>query len=221
MGRLLAGLAVTLLLVGCGGPTGETVSDCSQAVRRDATTYVEAGFTDRAASKFGHADAAECDDTGADAQGVFFPQDPQQVDVWSFDGLDPSTVIGVQQSNETFRVFMAETLSQSQAKALSRSLPSPNHTEGVRVTAAREVWVGRSPLGDVVVASLAAGDSATASCFEARAQTNGGATGSAVRVEVGDVSGYAAVAIRDPETDGRVTFLEQSETWLRDHLPGC
>jgi hypothetical protein len=61
----------------------------------------------------------------------------------------------------------------------------------------------------------------TASCFVARAQTNIGARGSAVRVEVGDETGHAAVAIRDVETDERITFLEQSEHWLRSHLPEC
>lgn len=39
-----------------------------------------------------------------------FPTDPDQVDVWSFDGYDPSEVIAVRQPDGTFGVFVAETM---------------------------------------------------------------------------------------------------------------
>ena len=216
-------LVMIFPLLGCGGPESPAGSDCSLAVHRDATTYIEAGFTEHAASKVGKADGADCDDMGADARGAYFAENPHQVDVWSFDGLDSSKVIGVRESNGIFRVFIAEAVSKAEAKELSRVLPraSTNDPQGVTVTAAREVLVSTTPLGDAGVASLVEGDSVTASCFVARAQTNIGARGSAVRVEAGDETGYAAVAIRDVETDERITFLEQSEHWLRSHLPEC
>lgn len=88
-------------------------------MRRDSTTYAEAGFTDHVASKVGQADEADCDDMGADnAPGAYFPANPHQVDVWSFDGLDSSMVIGARESQGTFRVFIAETVSKAEAKEL-------------------------------------------------------------------------------------------------------
>jgi hypothetical protein len=101
------------------------------------------------------------------------------------------------------------------------SRTSVGDSRHVVVTATRDLTVSANPLGDTGTGSLGAGESATADCFVASATTNTGAKGSAVRVTVEDVSGFAAVAIRDPESGELVAFLEQSEKWLRGRLPEC
>jgi hypothetical protein len=91
----------------------------------------------------------------------------------------------------------------------------------VVVVAVRDSAVTTAPLGDVGVASLAVGDEATAICFVARAVTNIGAEGSAVRVQLDGATGYAPVRIIDPETGKSVSFVRQGERWLQGRLRAC
>lgn len=91
----------------------------------------------------------------------------------------------------------------------------------VVVVAVRDSAVTTSPLGDVGVGSLAVGDEATAICLVARAVTNIGAEGSAVRVQLDGATGYAPVRITDPETGKGVSFVRQSERWLQARLRAC
>jgi hypothetical protein len=80
--------------------------------------------------------------------------------------------------------------------------------------------ITNDPLGDVVMGELTAGDTATAVCFVADAQTNTGAQGSAVRIESGGLSGYAAVADLPQDPADRMTF-DRDEDDLRERLPSC
>ena len=43
-----------------------------------------------------------------DARGAYFPDDPRQADVWSFEGQDTASVLGVLESDDRFRVFVAD-----------------------------------------------------------------------------------------------------------------
>jgi len=114
MRRMVAALLLPSLLSGCGGTLTQTAADCAPAIRRDGVTYVSSGFTRQAAKGAGQADHSECDDNGADARGAYFPEGPRRVQVWSFDGQDPRTALGVRQLNGTFRVFVAEGVDSSQ-----------------------------------------------------------------------------------------------------------
>lgn len=62
-------------------------------------------------------------------------------------------------------------------------------TGGVSVEAQQDVIVSDTPLGDVVNGTLAKGQPAAAACFVRQAATNPGFSGSAIKVEAGDVSG--------------------------------
>ncbi len=81
--------------------------------------------------------------------------------------------------------------------------------------------ITNDPLGDVVMGELTPGDTATAVCFVADAQTNTGAEGSAVRIESGGVSGYAAVADFPQDPADRMMIFDLDEDDLRERLPSC
>jgi hypothetical protein len=93
--------------------------------------------------------------------------------------------------------------------------------EGVWVEARQNVHVSDRPLGDVVIGDLKEGERATALCFVAQAQTNAGFEGSAIKVEAGSLSGYAAVTdFPEDPMDRQMVFNLDAET-LRDRLPSC
>lgn len=93
--------------------------------------------------------------------------------------------------------------------------------EGMRVEAQQAVLVTDEPLGDVVSGELEAGDAATALCFVAEAQTNTGAAGSAIKIESGRLSGYAAVASFPADAAGRAMVFDVNERDLWERLPSC
>ncbi len=93
--------------------------------------------------------------------------------------------------------------------------------EGMRVEVRQAVLVTNEPLGDVVRDELQAGDSATAVCFVPEAQTNTGAVGSAVKIESGRLSGYAAVTTLPAEAADRTPVFNVNENDLRERLPSC
>jgi hypothetical protein len=105
--RVVLTVLLLALLVGCG-EDGQSTSDCALAVRSEGTVYVEAGFVSGPAQPWGKADFASCDDNGEDASGVYFGAHARQVDVWTFKGHEPKTVLGVRVSDNRFRVFVAE-----------------------------------------------------------------------------------------------------------------
>jgi hypothetical protein len=110
----IAAVVMSVLLVGCGGSPNSGASDCVMKVRREGTTFAEVAFSGHQATRAGQADRSDSDDMGAEARGAYFPTDPDQVDVWSFDGYDPREIIGVRQSDGTFAVFVAETMPEAE-----------------------------------------------------------------------------------------------------------
>jgi hypothetical protein len=119
-------LAVAALPVaGCAGAGSQepaVAADCSARVRLDGRVYDEGGFTDRSASRLGVAEEAACYDVGENPPGSGFLDHPRQVTVWSFPGLAPEEVLGVRVDEETFRVFVVESLPRADADRIVREL---------------------------------------------------------------------------------------------------
>ena len=117
-------VAALSLSVVAGCTTSESsgpLADCAVAVRRDGTVYVEAGLTTYRGTRVGAADLASCADQGENAGGVYLPDDPDQVVVWSFHGHDPGQVLGVRAPGGVRRVLVAENLTKPERRALDRS----------------------------------------------------------------------------------------------------
>lgn len=109
----LATLFVSLLLAGCSSRGVEPAADCAAALRVDSMTFVEHGYTRHPASRVGQAERALCEDVGPDARGIYFPERPQTVQIWSFDGQDAQEVVGVREKNDHYTIFIAEDLSEA------------------------------------------------------------------------------------------------------------
>ena len=92
---------------------------------------------------------------------------------------------------------------------------------GLRVEAQQHVLVTDEPLGDVVSHELQPGDRVTAVCFAGAAQTNTGAEGSAIEIEAGRRSGYAATTDFPEEPSDRSMIFDVTEDRLRERLPAC
>jgi hypothetical protein len=121
------GILVLCALVAAGCSTSQRggAADCVAAVRYQGTVYVENGFSDHRAEILGDADQSSCEDSGLDARGVVFPDDPAQVPVWSFTGYDSEKVVGLRETDdEQLRVLVAEGLSASEVKKISDGLVS-------------------------------------------------------------------------------------------------
>lgn len=93
--------------------------------------------------------------------------------------------------------------------------------DGVDVQARQDVLVSQEPLGDLVIGTLEKGASATALCFVRHATTGTGLDGSAIRVQAGDLVGYAAVSDFPPDPADRQMLFDAGEDSLRDRLPAC
>lgn len=116
--------AVMQLLAACAaGPDAVSTGECVPMLRRDQTVYVESmRVQHQPASRIGRADDAVCEDVGKDARGPVFPPDPHQVDVWAFDGLDPTMALGVRQEDGSFQVFVAQTVTKADAATIRDAL---------------------------------------------------------------------------------------------------
>lgn len=99
--------------------------------------------------------------------------------------------------------------------------PSADSAEGIRVEARQAVLVTDEPLGDVVQGKLEAGDAATALCFVPEARTNTGATGAAIKIKAGGLSGYAAVTDFPDDPADQVMVFDVNDSDLRAELPSC
>lgn len=109
-----------------------------------------------------------------------------------------------------------DALSQSMA-ALSCADPRA----GMDIQAGTPVMLTRQPLGDVVVGRLSAGDIVRATCIETVAQTNAGFRGSAVKVTLDDVSGFAATSTFPTKGGGRQAIFDMSTEQLTSRLDPC
>ena len=103
-------LFVTCLMSsGCGGDS-PVAADCQGQIRIGDEVFTSYGYTKSEATRHGVADQAECHDFGHDAAGSVFPDDPQQVPTWTFDGYSPDEVLGVRFGNGGFAVFVVDSL---------------------------------------------------------------------------------------------------------------
>jgi hypothetical protein len=98
---------------------------------------------------------------------------------------------------------------------------NPREVDGLRLVAQDDVMLSDTPLGDVQIGRLTAGDEVTALCFVRRAQTNAGFIGSAIQVVSGEGTAYAALTDfpADP-ADRRATFDVEPDA-IGDRLPAC
>lgn len=98
---------------------------------------------------------------------------------------------------------------------------SASRADVIEVEARQDVLVSEEPLGDVVVGTLKAGDAAAALCYVEEAQSNAGVTGSAIKIESRDLTGYAAVTDLPEGAANRTMLFDVDQDSLRSGLPTC
>jgi hypothetical protein len=97
-------------------------ADCGDQVRLDEVTYTGYGYTDRKPVPFAMAHKADCHDVGKDAPGLVFPDNPQQVEAWRFEGYSPKNVLAVPFRNDSYEVFIAESLPEAETDRILAEL---------------------------------------------------------------------------------------------------
>ena len=121
-------VALVMAVTGCrpdnSGSDG-TAADCVSQVRLAGVVYTSHGHTDRDATKHVSADDADCHDTGPDAVGPVFPDQPRQVTTWTFHGYPPEQVLGVRVDKRTFAVFVADSIADENRERIYRVLSEP------------------------------------------------------------------------------------------------
>lgn len=115
MMRTLAGVLVTLfLLSGCTDSESDSApdpgpglgsADCNIVVRFDGGTYYQDGWAKTPGEVVGQAEMSSCSDTGADAIGVYFPENPDTVSAYSVDGKDEGRVIAIEDGDGGYRLM--------------------------------------------------------------------------------------------------------------------
>ena len=135
---------------GCAESGGQQTSeDCSAQVRADGILYTSHGYTERRASKYSSAEEADCQDVGSDAAGSVFPETPRHVATWTFAGYPPAKVLGVRFGQDSFAVFVADSVAPEEREQIYEDLVR-------RAQVSRESpWVdgGRRVQGDRVVST--------------------------------------------------------------------
>lgn len=120
-----ASLVLGGILSGCSADNSSAEGDCAAQIRVDGEVYTSHSFTDRQATRHGTADRADCDDAGEDAAGSVFSDDPEQVTTWSFSGYPSDNVLGVRFDEDSFAVFVADSLPEEERERLSDELSKP------------------------------------------------------------------------------------------------
>ncbi len=118
--------ALTTTAAGCAGDQRVGSADCTSQIRLDGETYSGYGSSNHSATEHAVADEAECHDVGADAAGSVFPDDARSVSVSTFDGYAPGDVLGVRFDENTFTVFMADSLSPDERDRVLEELAGPD-----------------------------------------------------------------------------------------------
>ena len=114
-------VVVAAWLAGCS-ESEETAADCAQQIRLDGVVYTGWSATTTDAQRFGDAERADCDDSGADPGGSSFGDEPDSVTVWSFEGYSPNEVLGVRLDQESYTIFIADSVEDSDRDNLVRKL---------------------------------------------------------------------------------------------------
>src|SRR5690349_15313842 len=92
---LVAALTVSVAGCGEGGPETVTTADCASQIRADGVVYTSDGYSGLEAREHATAERAECHDVGPDAKGSVFPDVPDRVATWAFEGHPTDEVLGV------------------------------------------------------------------------------------------------------------------------------
>jgi hypothetical protein len=116
------GLAFLLAACGMNTPEGPAAFECTPQIRMNGKVYTGYGYTDRQATKFTKADEADCHDVGRDPAGSVFPDSPRQVEVWTFADYSSKQVVGVRFNEDTFSVFIAQSVPRDEAERIEREL---------------------------------------------------------------------------------------------------
>ena len=120
--------AAVLAVTGCdAGQAARSAADCVSRVRLDGRAYSGYGYTDHAATELAKADVAECHDLGEEPEGSVFTDDPRQVPVWSIRGYPPEQVVGVRRDENSYEVFVAESVPRADVDRIVEELSSPGH----------------------------------------------------------------------------------------------
>ena len=119
---------VAFLLAGCASstkaPEGSVAYECTSQIRSHGVIYSGYGYSEQEATSLGTADEAVCHDVGRNAPGSVFPDDPHQVEVWTFAGYAPDQVLGVRFGPDSFVVFIAESVPRHQGDRILSELSS-------------------------------------------------------------------------------------------------
>lgn len=121
-------IAIVLVVLGCTSDDTDSTSsaaDCASQVRLDGVVYTSHGYAERIATRHSAADAAECHDVGKDAAGSVFPARPRQVTTWTFGGYPPEKVLGVRFDQDSFEVFVADSVPRAKRERIFRELQKP------------------------------------------------------------------------------------------------
>lgn len=124
----IVAIALALSALGCtSNDTSGTPStaDCSKQIRVEGAVYTSHGYTERNATKYSTAEAAECHDVGRDAAGSVFSEHPPQVTTWTFAGYPPKKVLGVRFDHDSFAVFVGDTVPVAERERIFRELHKP------------------------------------------------------------------------------------------------
>ena len=129
IGALMALTCIALTACSSDNPAGGSgnlgTADCTTVVRYSGETYSQDGFSDEATAPLGDAELANCEDTGADARGSVFPQNPDIVSVSVFKGFDPADVLALRFDDQTgplWRIMVNDQLSPNKSDAITDAL---------------------------------------------------------------------------------------------------
>ncbi|MGA8257943.1 MAG: DUF6281 family protein [Nocardioides sp.] len=100
----------------------QATSDCSAQVRAGDVVYTSYGSTERGGVRHSVADQADCDDVGPDAAGSVFSERSKQVTTWSFRGYPPVEVVGVRSDQDSFAVFVADSVPDAERDRIFEEL---------------------------------------------------------------------------------------------------
>jgi hypothetical protein len=101
-----------------------STADCASQVRAEGALYTSHDYTDRNATRYSTADAAECHDVGNDAAGSVYPEHPGQVMTCTFLGYPPEKVRGVRFDHDSYAVFVTDSV-QGAERGIFRELQRP------------------------------------------------------------------------------------------------
>lgn len=126
-------LVAVPLLAACGDRSesegGENstsaTSDCSEEVRFDGRTYVEAAFIPSAGTRLGDGELVACEDTGTEGEPAA-TTDLKLVELFSINGVDSKSAIARDISPDGFKVLVAAAMSANDRAALVQSLKREN-----------------------------------------------------------------------------------------------